>query len=196
MGEAFSVSRLMIIMAHSNVEKTVGAIQERIFSRFGLTSAIALPPVVPLRFVSSPGGVHPPRGMTVRTTAYETEGCSLYLGVELRVGEKKLESADILDAAGKGEAEPAACRAVPFPDHTGFYLCTTNDAALLPAVVEDISPPPRLDFHPLGVALLTLKYLSTQPWWSHLSWEIDSLQIIRKQRKGSHGKSSSEKQKP
>ena len=178
MGEAYSVSKLLVVLPHSNIERTVGAIQERIFKGFGLTSAVALPPVIPLRFVSSSGPIHAPTGMTVRSTRLETEGRSLYLGVELHVGERILETDDILETAGKKQDEPST--APPFPEHHGFYLCTSGDASLLSTVVEDLSPPPHLDFHPLGIALLTMRYLSGVPWWSHLTWEMDPPHRIRK----------------
>jgi hypothetical protein len=121
--------------------------------------------------------------MTVRSASLETKGSSLYLGVELRVGDRKLEAGDILEAAGEDGSEPSA--APPFAEHTGFYLCTSEDASLLAAVAEDLTPPPCLDFHPLGIALLTMRYPSGVPWWRNLSWEMEPLQKIRKQRSGS-----------
>jgi hypothetical protein len=178
--EQHTVTKLLVILPHSNIEKTVGALQEKIFRRFGLPSAVALPPVIPIRFVSSPGKVHPLRGVAVRTTSYAIKKRSLYLGVELHVGERMLKSDEAFGI--NEERGEAAATARPFPAYTGFYLCTAEDESLLPSVVDYISPPPHLDFHPLGLALLTAKYRSDRMWWSHLSWELDGLEKVRKQR--------------
>lgn len=227
------VVRIAALIPHSNIDRTIGRIQEEIFSTFGLSSALALPPMIPLRFLrgdvlpeeAAPGdpppgdetmaGIRTLDGLTVQTTTLRVVGSALYLGTEFRLpGGSRRDSAvqlgvdDILGPLSLGTGAGEAL----FPPAPGFFLCVDEKAcseresrwgeksrrarkasnaqrprqarpsALLQRVAKAATPAPALRFHPLGISVFAVDAQSSRCWWRALSWEMQSLIRLRKER--------------
>jgi len=196
------VVRIEALLAHSNIDRAIGRIQEEIFSSFGLTSALALPPMIPLRFLAGnplPGDssrdaepaptARALDGLTVRTTSFRVVENALYLGAESRLPSGRRTGSTVgLGVDDVLERLPLGAHVDTddplFPPAPGFFLCvdqeTCGESALLRRVAEAVAPAPALHFHPLGIGIFTVEAQSSKRWWRALSWEMQSLIRLRK----------------
>jgi hypothetical protein len=172
---------LCALIPPGSVEAEVTRIQEAIFSAHGLTSAVALPPLIAVAFLPGvarargllaelDGSVSAPWRITSTGTAWS--GGSLSLGIDSG------GMWDILraraQALGGGEAIG------PFPTVEGFFLGCAEASA---AQREAIRPPvPTLSFTSSSLALVRLETAGSGPWWGDLYWETIEERPLRGRR--------------
>jgi len=170
---------LAALIAPGSIESEVGRVQAELFREYGLASAQALPPLIPIAFLDAARAergfltemnrsVSP--GWRMRLTGAVWAEEHLFAGVEsgglwrtLRV--RALE----LCGAEKG------CL---FPVAEGFYL-GCGDAS--PEVRSRISPEvPEASFSSGTIALLNIRATFEETeWWRELSWEVMEERTLR-----------------
>lgn len=173
---------MVALAAPGSVEAALGRVQAEIFSRYGLASAQALPPLIPVAFLPLEA---PTRGLlgslnesvrapwSIRTTGCEWAEDYLYVGIESGGAWSALR-ARTLETSG---AEPSGL----FPIREGFFM-GCGDAA--PAQRDVIRPavPPAV-FSSSELVLLRIESPPGQgAWWRELYWEIVEQQPLRGRR--------------
>jgi len=173
---------LVAVIAPGSIEAMVSRLQAGIFSEHGLASAQALPPLVPVAFLS-PGartrglleklerGASAPWRM--RMNGLHWAGGVLYLGIESG-GLWSMLRARALDLSG---AEPAGLFAVS----EGFCL---GCAEATDAHRARICPkPPEAAFTSADIALLLITaHGGPGAWWRSVSWEATEQRPLRGRR--------------
>ncbi|MGA2639833.1 MAG: hypothetical protein ABSG21_02880 [Spirochaetia bacterium] len=163
---------LAALFAPGSIESEVGKVQAALFSRHGLASAQALPPLIPIAFLDAArsekdllremnAAVSP--GWRIRLTGSAWVDGHLYACVESGGVWRSLRARAVeISGAGKGCLFPAA---------EGFYLgCgdvpSEEKSRIRPAV-------PEKSFTSGTIALLTIHAaLDGADWWQELSWEV------------------------
>jgi len=174
--------RIVALAAPGSVEASLGRLQAEIFSRYGLASALALPPVVPVAFLPPDAAtrellgklnesVHAPWSM--RTTACEWADECLYVGIGSG-GTWSALRARTLETCGP---EPRRL----FPIREGFFM-GCGDAT--PAQRDAIRPAvPPASFSSSDLVLLRIeKPAGNGAWWQELYWEIVEQRPLRGRR--------------
>lgn len=179
------VVRLLVILAPGSVDAEVGRLQQAIFASRGLVSAIALPPLVPVRFLppDGPGRIPDPPGREVpsrwraaATTLVEADD-SLFLGLDTRGAWHGLHS-DLRYRPGR----PGGGL---FSEAEGFFLgCPGQEQSAEPRPGVDEPAVPVLAFSSASLAIFRIKVPEAGPWWTDLSWEIEDRRPLRGRRPG------------
>jgi hypothetical protein len=167
--------RLLALLAPGSIEAEIGALQQAVFSEHGCVSAIALPPLVPVRFLpvdalprlpEVPGrGV--PAGFVVRVTGPAWSAGHLFLG---------------LDTGGAWSGLRADSRwsdGPPlFPCFEGFYLgCPESGPGISDA--RHLTPTDRR-FSPVDIALMSISVPDEgMEWWNEVQWQIEDRRPLR-----------------
>jgi len=174
--------RMVALAAPGSVEAALGKLQAEIFSRYGLASAQAVPPMIPVAFLPVAA---PTRGLlgslndsvrapwSIRTTGFEWAEEYLYLGIGSGGAWSALR-ARTLETCG---AEPSGL----FPIREGFFM-GCGDAT--PAQRDAIRPavPPAVFSSSELVLLRIEKPPGPGAWWRELYWEIVEQRPLRGRR--------------
>jgi hypothetical protein len=176
-GVAFT-HRLLALLAPGSIEAEVGALQQTVFSDLGHVSTVALPPLVPVRFLPLEAASRLPpapgqkvaAGFVVRVKGLAWTNGQLYLGLDtggawsaLREDRRWFDGPEL------------------FPCFEGFYLgCPTppggGEAAL------------RFPFADRRFSSLDLAVVSIAAgeaggeWWDQVIWQIDDRRPLRGKR--------------
>jgi hypothetical protein len=172
---------LAVLLAPGSVEAEIGGVQAGIFREHGLLSAQALPPLIPVVFLTDP----PPRGLlsalngAVRagwrmsvTGLRWAEGC-LYAGIG---------SGGVWDGLReKALSHRGSAPRSLFPAAEGFFLgcgeATEEQRRLIRPVL------PVLSFTSCQVALMRVSSPRMDgEWWRELHWEIVEERPLRGRR--------------
>jgi hypothetical protein len=167
--------RLLALLAPGSIEAEVGACQQAVFSALGCVSAIALPPLVPIRFLPADASARLPQvpgrcvpaGYTVRIAGPAWSDGHLFLGLDTEGAWPALRGDD------RWEDGPPL-----FPCHEGFYLgCPESEAGSREALVV---PVPDRRFSPVDLALVSITVPDDgADWWREVSWRIDDRRPLR-----------------
>ncbi len=170
--------RLLALFAPGSIEAEVGALQQAVFARHGWVSAIALPPLVPVRFVPVEAPARMPQvpgrevsaGFAVRTTGPAWNGGRLFLGLDTGGAWRALRGDE------RWSDGPALV-----PCFEGFFLGCEEAAP----EARDSVVPPAMDrrFSSVDIALMTIVVPGEgTPWWSDVRWSIDERRPLRGKR--------------
>ena len=163
---------LAALLPPGSVEAEVGRFQREIFSRHGLVSAIALPPLVPVAFLPEAGlrrGLlqelnalaAAPYRITIGALAWNAG--ALYLGVDSAGLWQQLRES----ALARVPSEPAGL----FPVREGFFLGCEEP----PVDAQDPVRPHLADSGFTSSSLGLLRLSTARPpaaWWRDVRWEI------------------------
>jgi hypothetical protein len=170
--------RLLALLAPGSIEAEVGALQQAVFAEHGFVSAIALPPIVPVRFVlvEAPTrlpqvpGREVPTGFAVRTTGSTWGDGHLFLGLDTGGAWHALRSDE------RWSDGPALV-----PCFEGFFI----GCGEAPPEVRDSIAAPAMDlkFSSIDIALLTIVVPDEgTAWWSDVRWQIEERRPLRGKR--------------
>ena len=170
--------RLLALLAPGSIEAEIGALQQAVFADHGCVSAIALPPLVPVRFLPADA---PPRlpqvpgrdvtaGFVVRVTGPAWCEGHLFLG---------------LDTGGAWSALRADRRWSDGPQlipcFEGFYLGCPEPQLAGGGGLRLASGDRR--FSSVDVALVTVSVPDEgAAWWSEVHWQVDDRRPLRGKR--------------
>jgi len=163
---------LAALLPPGSVEADVGRFQQEIFSRHGLVSAIALPPLVPVAFLPEAGLrrdllqelnalASAPYRITIGAPAWSRG--ALYLAIESAGLWQQLREG----ALARVPSEPAGL----FPAREGFFLGCEEP----PAGARDSIRAGLTDSGFTSSRLVLLRLSTPQPpalWWRDVRWEI------------------------
>jgi hypothetical protein len=175
-------SLLVAIVAPGSVEACIGRVQEGIFAEHGLASAAALPPLIPVAFISgdAPRGLlstvarSPSAPWRVRTTRADWEQGWLFLGVSTE-GMWATVRASVLSLAA-AEPEPL------FPAGEGFFAGCGDATPAQRAVI--VPPVPQISFSSATLALVAVRSpRGRNDWWREVRWEFLEARPLRGRRK-------------
>jgi hypothetical protein len=170
--------RLLALLAPGSIEAEVGALQQAVFAAHGFVSAVALPPLVPVRFLppdaplrlpQCPGrGV--PAGFAVRVTGPAWSGGHLFLGLETGGAWPGL----------RGDDRWNDCPPL-FPCFEGFHFgCVEAEPGSRAAVAV---PAMERRFTSIDVALVSIAVPDDRTdWWSDVRWQIEDRRPLRGRR--------------
>ena len=167
---------LLVLVAPGSVEAEVGRIQAGIFSEHGLLSAAALPPLVPIAFMTpQPGAAAQPAAAALlrdlersvpapwRISAVGPCWVSgwLYLSIDSGGMWARLRAGALALRGGEPDG--------PFPAAEGFFLgcgeaSTKQREAIRPAA-------PEMSFSSSDIALVAVRTEGSGPWWRDVYWE-------------------------
>jgi len=176
-----------ILYPPSNIERIISQLQDDIFRTTGLVSPLALPVMLPIRFlsdsVSYPSfqsvfeGIN--ASFTVQSAGFRLFGGVLYLYVRMdEEGERLMETLESrLEKLESPQIQP------PFSPARGFFLCYDEESQGLEGILQSLGPPPSFRFSSFGFSLVALTIADPpMKWWSHVSWEMEGLIKVRKSR--------------
>jgi hypothetical protein len=169
--------RLLALLAPGSIEAEVGALQQVVFAALGSVSSIALPPLVPVRFLpldasprlpQSPGR-DVPAGFAVRVTGPVRSGGHLFLGIDTGGAWPALRADDRWS-----DGPPL------FPCFEGFILgCVESEPGSGEAVHL---PPVDRRFSSMDIALMSITVPEVGDWWEEVHWQIDDRRPLRGKR--------------
>ncbi len=171
---------LVAIIAPGSVEARVGKVQQAIFAEHGLTSAVALPPLIPVAFLADavPGllatierAARAP--WRIQTAGIAWEGGSLFLAVSSRGLWGSLRDG----ARSLGPFRDADL----FPAFEGFFAgCGDAEPGMRPLIRPNV---PDLSFTSGFLATLAIRSpRGRDGWWREVSWEIMEQRPLRGRR--------------
>jgi len=175
--------RLLALLVPGSIEAEVGALQQAVFSELGYVSAIALPPLVPVRFLQLDAPARLPQvpgrdvtaGFVVRVTGKAWSSGHLFLGLDTGGAWSALRGDDRWS-----DGPPI------FPCFEGFYLgCSEAEPAERPAVRV-----PAMDrqFTSMDIALMSITASDDGPrWWREVRWQVDDRRPLRGKRAAALG---------
>ena len=160
---------LAALFAPGSIESEVGRVQEEVFSRYGVASTQALPPLVPIAFLDAPTvngsllremdqAIAP--GWRMRLVGPAWIGGHLYARVDSAGAWAALRQAATARCA-EGEG--------PFPPAEGFYLGCGEVPDETRALID--APVPALSFGSATIVLMRIFASDGPGWWRALSWE-------------------------
>jgi len=170
--------RLLALLAPGSIEAEVGRLQQAVFAAHGFVSAIALMPLVPVRFLPVDA---PPRlpqvpgrevaaGFAVRVAMPAWSGGHLFLGLET----------DGAWAALRGDERWSDGPAL-FPCFEGFFLGCAEAAPEVRGSV--VVPPMDRRFSSLDITVMTIAVPDEGvDWWQEVRWQIDERRPLRGKR--------------
>lgn len=177
--------RLLALLAPGSIEAEVGALQQAVFSEHGYVSAIALPPLVPVRFLPLDAPARLPqvpgrdvaKGFVVRVTGAAWRSGHLFLSLDTGGAWSALRGDDRWS-----DGPPA------FPCFEGFYLgCSEAGPSERSAVRV---PATDRRFSSVDVALMSITVFDEGPdWWREVRWQVDDRRPLRGKRAPASGDS-------
>jgi hypothetical protein len=186
--------RFFAIIPPDNVEIDILILRRRIFSTFGLVSAMALPPLIPLLYlpesVSSDHArmfIYPGYGgfELITSGIAPVSGC-FYLVVtaekELDEFMQKLKT----DVKREFMKEFDSCKETNMliPAFQGFFLAHTEYTIKPEKLITSIEPPDPIHFSVFSLALMEVMVDPSQErWWKHISWQAPLLFRSRKSKR-------------
>jgi hypothetical protein len=167
--------RLLALLAPGSIEAEVGTLQQAVFSEHGFVSAIALPPLVPVRFLppDAPArllqvpGREVPAGFVVRVTGPVWIADHFFLGLDTGGAWLGLRRDD------RWTDGPSI-----FPCFEGFYLGGSESDPGEHSAVHV----PAMDrrFSSIDVALMSITVSDDgSQWWREVRWQIDDRRPLR-----------------
>ena len=179
--------KIIALLPPSNIDRLVGAVQEGLFSRFGLLSSIALPVMIPIRFCAvsvdaSDFNVCFDKldvAFRITATSYRKHGISLFL--ETTFDERGAQIRELLAERMNGLASQPA--AGPFDPVSGFYLGQKEDSLSPDDIIAALAEPPAFRFTSFTYALIRLELGEpSEGWYRNVFWEIEQSIKVRKSR--------------
>ena len=163
-----------VLMPPSNVERQIVSMQEDIFTRYGLSSAIALPVIMPFRFLLpsvSPDGFRSELSdltvpLTLSSANYEVVNNALYINIEV----DHIGSEAWMKLNRRLESLPLFPGTPPIPEHRGFFLCRHENETPLDTVATYLPTDLHFRFKTFHFGLLSIS-ISDQTW-DQLTWKI------------------------
>lgn len=167
--------RLLALLAPGSIEAEVSALQQAVFSDRGCVSAIALPPLVPVRFLpaDTPArlpqvpGRHVSAGFTVRSTGPAWSGGHLFLALDTGGAWSALRGDDRWT-----DGPPL------FPCFEGFYLgCCESEPGS-----REVPAVPAMDrrFTSVDLAIVSITVPKDgADWWREVRWQVDDRRPLR-----------------
>ena len=176
---------LLALLAPGSIEAEVGRLQGRIFSQYGLASALALPPLIPVAFLPADFAV---RGLldalnrSVRSPYRIDTGLAVWEAGALFLS---VDSGGLWSGLREGAHAlgVGACDG-PFPVFEGFFLGCGDATA---AQREAIRPAqPSLGFTSSALALIGIGTpKGTLEWWREVYCETLEQKPLRGSQRGS-----------
>jgi len=174
--------RVVALAAPGSVEAGFGKLQAEIFSRYGLASAQAMPPMIPVAFLPAEAST---RGLleslnesvrapwSIRTTECEWAEDYLYVGI-VSGGAWAALRARTLQECGAGAKQL-------FPIREGFFM---GCGEATPAQRDTIRPAvPPVAFSSSDLVLVSIESaLGRGAWWRELYWETIEQRPLRGRR--------------
>lgn len=179
--------RLLALLAPGSIEAEVGALQQAVFSEHGFVSSIALPPLVPVRFLPRDAPTRLPQvpgrdvtaGFVVRVMGPTWSAGHLFLGLDTGGAWSALRGDD------RWTDGPAL-----FPGFEGFYLgCAESEPEARSSMRL-----PAMDrrFTSLDIALMSITASGDSgeagEWWREIHWQIDERRPLRGKRAPASGR--------
>ena len=170
--------RLLALLAPGSIEAEIAALQQAVFSEHGFVSAIALPPLVPVRFLPADAPLRLPQvpgrevttGFVVRATGTAWNDRHLFLGLDTGGAWSALRADDRWS-----DGPPL------FPCFEGFFLgCSESEPAARARLVV-----PVMDrrFSSVDLALMSVSVPDDgSDWWTEVHWQIDDRRPLRGKR--------------
>jgi hypothetical protein len=170
--------RLLALLAPGSIEAEIAALQQAVFSEHGFVSAIALPPLVPVRFLPADASLRIPQapgrdvsaGFVVRVTGPAWSAGHLFLGLDTG------GAWSILRADHRWSDGPPL-----FPCFEGFFLgCAESGPEARASLVV-----PAVDrrFSSIDLALMSISVPGDRAdWWSEVHWQIEDRRPLRGKR--------------
>jgi hypothetical protein len=183
--------RLFTIVPPDNVEIDIIKLRRRIFSTFGLVSAMAFPPIIPLlslpEYVSSENArmfIHSGfKGFEIITSGIAHVSSCFFLAVTAERGLHEFIhnlKTDIKHQFKK-KFDPGKETNRLIPAFQGFFLSHNESTCKPEILINTIEPPDPIHFSVFSLALIEVTVKSSQEqWWKHISWEIPLLYRSRK----------------
>jgi len=178
--------RLLALFAPGSIEAEINALQQAVFAASGCVSAIALPPLVPVRFLPADAplrlppmpGRNVPAGFTVRVTGPARRDGHLCLGLDTGGAWSGLRADD------RWSDGPAL-----FPCCEGFYLGCAEAGSGSAEPAADLGDVPLLAalrarrFTSVDLALVAITVPDEGPdWWREVRWQVDERRPLRGKR--------------
>jgi hypothetical protein len=166
--------RLLALLAPGSIEAEIGALQQQVFADLGHVSSIALPPLVPVRFLALEASPRLPpvpgrnvsAGFVVEVTGLAWDGGELFLGLDTGGAWSALRADD------RWSDGPAL-----FACSEGFYLGCPQRPAAGPDALG--IPFPDRRFSSLDLALMSIEADCGAEWWNRVIWQIDDRRPLR-----------------
>jgi hypothetical protein len=166
--------RLLALLAPGSIEAEVGALQQAVFSEHGFVSAIALPPLVPVRFLPLDASLRLPMA----------PGSAVAAGFMVMITGQAWSSGGVWPAL-RGDERWSDGPWI-FPCFEGFYLGCAESEPVSRAAVRV----PAVDrrFSSLDIAVMSITVLEDGPdWWREVHWQIEDRRPLRGKRTSSPG---------
>jgi len=174
--------RFIALAAPGSVEAALGKLQAEIFSRYGLASAHAMPPLIPVAFLPLEASTRGLLGSLndcvrapwrIRTTGCEWAAEYLYVGIGSGGAWAALR-ARTLETCG---AEPSGL----FPIREGFFMGCGEATSAQREAIRPAAPP--VSFSSSDLVLLRIERPPGKgAWWRELYWEIIEQRPLRGRR--------------
>ena len=174
-----------VLRPPSNVERTVGLLQEEIFSRSGLVSSLVLPVCMPICW-------HPESvsGSDFRSALEGCEHRFTLMSAGLQVHSDTLFFKLDLDAGGdctlsklkkKLIALNTSAAETLFPIFNGFFLAQSTADVRVGRIAGFLSEPKPLRFSAFTYALLHLSVSDPpDPWYEEVYWKFENQTRVKK----------------
>jgi hypothetical protein len=168
---------LLALFAPGSVEAEVGAVQQGLFSSYGLASACAISPLIPVVFLAPDAGIPiesigkaAPSPYMFASKGLQWEGGTLYLS---------LDTAGVWDALRKEILEAGlAAEESLFPPHEGFCLGSWEASEIDRRNIDVAAP--LLRFSSCALAILSLSVSTERPaWWREVHTEVTERRPLR-----------------
>jgi hypothetical protein len=171
---------LIALILPGSVDAELAGVQAGLFAGHGLSSALAVPPLVPVAFTDAPprgllseldAAVHSPWRMAVRGTMW-VDG-ALFAALDTG-GTWEALRLRVIERCGKGT--PGL-----FPAAEGIFLgCGDAAEDLRAAIHPEVSD---VSFSSCDIALVDFTTGDAAAWWRELYWEIVEQRPLRGRRK-------------
>jgi hypothetical protein len=170
--------RLLALLAPGSIEAEVAALQQAVFAEYGFVSAIALPPLVPVRFLPADASLRLP----------QVPGREVTAGFVVRTKDPAWSAGHLffcLDTGGAWSALRTDSRWSDgpslFPCFEGFFLgCSESEPA---ARARLVVPVMNRRFSSIDLVLMSIAVPDDRAdWWSEVHWQIDDRRPLRGKR--------------
>ncbi|MBN1699649.1 MAG: hypothetical protein JW881_19180 [Spirochaetales bacterium] len=194
MNEAKKKYQFIALFPPDNVELKIIDLRRRIFSRFGLVSAMAFPPLIPLLFLPGHTSLDCLReifrpgftGFELTTGVITPVSGCFYLTVTSESGfEELLERLEPARLNPKKTGiESTSSDESLIPEFQGFFLAHTEYSIKPENVITLIEPPQPFSFSVFSLAVIeTTVNVKGDRWWEKIIWRAPVMVRCRKPKR-------------